>query len=327
MTAPTSGTSVSTPLDFTTSNTTPQPRPEISKRGERSLCTKKRRGSKLDPLQLLTFVVTSPASAAAAARGKTVGGKQICTFCASTFGRRCELKRHISEVHSAGGARRFRCTVHGCEKSFTRRDALVKHHTVKHQGKRRFICPKCSEKFTSRYDLSRHSIRVHSNVKKRFTCEFCAAGFSQKSQLTMHKGRVHATGKQTQSDNVSTASAISTYSSMPSSSIDSLAAVAAAAALADQAACRIAARPMSTSEAEAAAMAADTLLEAAAVLQPISSGDNKHDQDTERHCTNQAGSGTHFSLTDCDTRTEITASTFSADAIVEDSPSCDSRQF
>eukprot|EP00177_Eucheuma_denticulatum_P002924 GFKZ01005254.1.p2 GENE.GFKZ01005254.1~~GFKZ01005254.1.p2 ORF type:complete len:270 (-),score=27.54 GFKZ01005254.1:2154-2963(-) len=144
-----------------------------------------------DPLHLLALVVathrpqqtTSPPS------------KLVCPLCASTFGRRCELKRHISEVHTPQGPRRFTCKHPTCTKSFTRKDALAKHDIVKHQGKRRFVCPVCSEKFTSRYDLGRHKIRVHSNVKKRFTCEYCAAGFSQKSQLTMHKGRVHATAK------------------------------------------------------------------------------------------------------------------------------------
>lgn len=183
----------------------------------------------LDPLQLLTSVVTAGAhyqssesssltttttstlstvstvTSATLAMSASSGGTSrdtkrnrasatavhSCTICGSNFGRRCELKRHLSEVHTAGGARRFRCNVPDCGKSFTRKDALVKHHAVKHQGKRRFVCTRCNEKFTSRYDLSRHTIRVHSNVKKRFTCEFCDAGFSQKSQLTMHKGRVH----------------------------------------------------------------------------------------------------------------------------------------
>lgn len=122
-------------------------------------------------------------------RAKTPG-KHGCPLCVSTFGRRCELKRHVSEVHTLSGGRRFGCRVAGCGKSFTRKDALAKHGVVKHLGKRRFVCA-CGEKFTSRYDLSRHGVRVHSDVKKRFTCEFCAAGFSQKSQLTMHKGRVH----------------------------------------------------------------------------------------------------------------------------------------
>ena len=59
------------------------------------------------------------------------------------------------------------------------------------------FCSTCSERFISRSDLSRHNIRVHSNVKKRFKCEFRSAGFSQKSQLTMHKGRVHVPTKWT----------------------------------------------------------------------------------------------------------------------------------
>lgn len=222
----------------------------------------------------------------------------MCSLCASTFGRRCELKRHVAEVHTQNGARRFRCTHPACNKSFTRRDALAKHHVVKHQGKRRFICPTCSEKFTSRYDLSRHTIRVHSNVKKRFTCEHCAAGFSQKSQLTMHKGRVHASRPttpqplQSHCENVdlpSSGAATEADECMSQcnmqidtapGAIDSLAAVAVAMAQEDGAnqsrrkppnekILHIKQEPThAISEVEAAVRAADAFLEAAAVLQP-----------------------------------------------------------
>lgn len=181
----------------------------------------KRRTRRLDPLQLLTLVVTG-VTADETRLGKNIelngdegigiraGSKFLCTLCTSTFGRRCELKRHIGEVHTTNGARRFRCTHPSCGKSFTRKDAVVKHYAVKHQGKRRFICPTCSERFTSRYDLSRHTVRVHSSVKKRFTCEYCKAGFSQKSQLTMHKGRVHVTNASTSQHTPAETSAIST---------------------------------------------------------------------------------------------------------------------
>lgn len=242
-----------------------------------------------NPLQLLALVVaaTRPPS------------KLICPLCASTFGRRCELKRHVAEVHNLAGARRFACKYPACGKSFTRKDALAKHDIVKHQGKRRFVCPTCSEKFTSRYDLSRHNIRVHSNVKKRFTCEFCAAGFSQKSQLTMHKGRVHSAAK-TPASTPPPSRPCTPESVESHSSIDSLAAVAVAIAKEEENIAMLhsqsainsprfspsthgppsrnraavdhpvspAKRTTPKEEAAAAALAADTILEAAAALQP-----------------------------------------------------------
>lgn len=245
---------------------------------DRATVAKKRRSvAKLvDPLQILALVVAGP-------RGN---GKFVCPLCTSTFGRRCEMKRHVAEVHTINGARRFQCNHPSCEKSFTRKDALAKHQVVKHQGKRRFVCPTCSEKFTSRYDLSRHNIRVHSNVKKRFSCEFCKAGFSQKSQLTMHKGRVHSSNKNQGDDMVRC------------SPMDSLAAAAVAIAKEEEKAASlkrpsthketrhtggsptqqreaadveasVAKRTMWMEEAAAGTLAADTLLEAASVLQPV----------------------------------------------------------
>ena len=211
--------------------------------------TKKRRPALVGSLDLLALAVA----------GTRTNPKAICALCTSSFGRRCELKRHIAEVHTLNGARRFVCTYPSCEKSFTRKDALAKHIVVKHQGKRRFVCPTCSEKFTSRYDLSRHAVRVHSNVKKRFTCEFCKAGFSQKSQLTMHKGRVHSQGNKKSNQ--------STTSTSTATSMDSLAAVAVAIAAQEESA-SISPRRVSQEEAQAAARATDVLLEAAAVLEP-----------------------------------------------------------
>lgn len=255
-------------------------RQAVAKRtAERNSISKKRRSpiKIVDSINIIELVVSGP-------RGN---GKFMCPLCASTFGRRCELKRHVAEVHTVDGARRFSCKHPSCGKSFTRKDALAKHETVKHQGKKRFVCPTCSEKFTSRYDLSRHNIRVHSNVKKRFTCEFCSAGFSQKSQLTMHKGRVH-TPRRRDTD------VISTHSSM-----DSLAAAAAAVAREDErqeqrrqldinqastsklsgpptqqreaADAKVSSAKLSlpSEEVAAATLAANTLLQAAAVLQPV----------------------------------------------------------
>lgn len=237
-----------------------------------------------DPLHLLAVVV--PPS-------KHSKSKLLCPLCTSTFGRRCELKRHIAEVHTLAGARRFVCKHPNCTKSFTRKDALAKHEIVKHQGKRRFQCDTCGEKFTSRYDLRRHKVRVHSNVKKRFTCEFCSAGFSQKSQLTMHKGRVHVLSETPPQTPVSITLDPTTESC---SSFDSLAAVAVAIKQEEENRARclelansnysitnrspfqtqraatehsVAKRTTPKEEADAATHAANTILQAAKALQPM----------------------------------------------------------
>lgn len=282
----------------------------------------------IDPLQLLTLVVASNTADGVdlgklGVNGREDGGigtragpKFLCTICASTFGRRCELKRHIGEVHMINGARRFKCTHPSCVKSFTRKDALVKHNAVKHQGKRRFVCPTCSEKFTSRYDLSRHAVRVHSSVKKRFTCEFCNAGFSQKSQLTMHKGRVHSPQSQNSSMGMtsSTSGSISCESRVDSEAtlgtslneckafgIDSLATVAAALAAERDAkpegtgcgarkARRCQKKELKKAEG-AACYGAATLLTAAAVLQPdLNSADSYGGgmEDAGSKCTSES---------------------------------------
>lgn len=239
---------------------TASPGPAITR--PRSAPSRRRRATKASSSgeQLVAVVVGASA-------------KFVCPLCASTFGRRCELKRHVHEVHALSGGRRFRCKHASCPKSFTRKDALAKHDMVKHQGKRRFVCDTCSEKFTSRYDLTRHNVRVHSNVKKRFTCEVCAAGFSQKSQLTMHKGRVHAP--------TSSGARVAQQQRRPASPMDSLAAAAVAVARQEAAdKSRRHGTPSRKREAEQASAQKDirsaevgarnalALLQAAAVLQP-----------------------------------------------------------
>lgn len=272
----------------------------------------------IDPLQLLTIVLASNTAEGVDLEklgvngtedegiGRRAGPKFLCTICASTFGRRCELKRHIGEVHMINGERRFRCTHPSCMKSFTRKDALVKHDAVKHQGKRRFVCPTCSETFTSRYDLSRHSIRVHSSVKKRFTCEFCNAGFSQKSQMTMHKGRVHSPRSQNSSVGMTTSTteynssesrvdsevnlAAMNMTGYQASDIDSLSTVAAAlAGERDAKPKELESRKEEKKKVEkAGTFGAEVLLSAATVLQSGSGGNTQYGagiEDAESKCT------------------------------------------
>lgn len=277
-----------------TSPSSPQSHtPNLSVARARQSLARRKRSAKSsqkpsDPLELLAVVVGA----------SRTSSKFVCPICTSTFGRRCERKRHVAEVHTLAGARRFVCKHPSCAKSFTRKDALAKHEIVKHQGKRRFVCPTCSEKFTSRYDLTRHNVRVHSSVKKRFTCEFCAAGFSQKSQLTMHKGRVHTHPNTPTSTQNSSKSSSQPATHPRRTSMDSLAAAAVAIAEEEEKAAnrrRLVHKPFPIShsttsgppshnreaedfhssahthsrnidEAKAAAFNADALLEAAAVL-------------------------------------------------------------
>lgn len=57
----------------------------------------------------------------------------ICSECRKGFSNKRDKERH-EQIHDS--QRSFRCLASGCDTSFTRRDALVRHLTSKHSDER-----------------------------------------------------------------------------------------------------------------------------------------------------------------------------------------------
>ena len=81
--------------------------------------------------------------------------------------------------------RRYRCSIPGCAKSYTRNNKLKGHVLTKHQGQKRFACHQCQTKFSTLTDLSRHGT-VHDNASPRYTCLKCHSQFKRHDTLLHH---------------------------------------------------------------------------------------------------------------------------------------------
>ncbi|KAK5893067.1 hypothetical protein CgunFtcFv8_005976 [Champsocephalus gunnari] len=84
-------------------------------------------------------------------------------------------------------AKPFTCTMHGCERRFSRSDELNRHVRI-HTGQKPFTCTICSRSFSRSDHLTTHT-RTHTG-EKPFSCDVCGKRFARSDERKRH-GRVH----------------------------------------------------------------------------------------------------------------------------------------
>ncbi|KAI8583819.1 hypothetical protein K450DRAFT_220125 [Umbelopsis ramanniana AG] len=71
------------------------------------------------------------------------------------FSRRFNLQTHM-RVHDPNRLKLFCCDVEGCGKNFDRRHDLTRHEATVHRGERAYHCDYCEKPFSRKDALVRH---------------------------------------------------------------------------------------------------------------------------------------------------------------------------
>ncbi len=143
-----------------------------------------------------------------------VHGEQpfVCQHCGKVFSSDNNLRTHVKNVH---GAEKFPCEVCGAifgSKSYLKAHTKLKHDQSQDQSLRscptcdkqvrgryyyqhiklhapsqwKFSCPRCGDKFMTRYKLLEHESLVHTN-QPRFKCEKCESMFHTTARRSVHR--------------------------------------------------------------------------------------------------------------------------------------------
>lgn len=102
-----------------------------------------------------------------------------CRACDAVFSDKKKLNRHIKKLHLM--EKKHECP--DCDMKFFDSEGL-KHHQLKHNGKRDYKCPICLKAYGRRFTLRNH-MRIHID-DRRFKCDYCDQTFVQKCSLQGH---------------------------------------------------------------------------------------------------------------------------------------------
>lgn len=148
----------------------------------------------------------------------------LCDFCGQNFTNRTLLERHLTVSHRPKDPQKnvnenFMCGSYPCnlcDKTFTMRHNLNRHHRRFHSTDLKFKCTDCNDRFRTEVHLSRHVVRVHENRNGIFNkisqssiddeevldaCQYCGQEFSgskyryERHMILMHEkevGRIYS---------------------------------------------------------------------------------------------------------------------------------------
>lgn len=135
--------------------------------------------------------ITSRSSSLTSTRASSPRPKNyVCDFedCTKAYTKPSLLEHHMRSVHY--GYRPFKCTVEGCNESFTRKDHLTRHILKHSEDKNKpFHCSVCSKGVSTLQQLKRHE-KTHF---KSFECPFenCSMSFHKHQTLKAHIRSAH----------------------------------------------------------------------------------------------------------------------------------------
>ncbi|XP_055306136.1 zinc finger protein 888-like [Sitodiplosis mosellana] len=113
----------------------------------------------------------------------TVEYPSSCSVCLRRFAQNVERLEHEATCDG----RRYEC--HLCKKFSTPNTGPLKIHMRVHTGIRPFRCSICSNRFTQKTSLKRHS-KFHINPRPvKFQCLVCARYFSQEMEKQQHESK------------------------------------------------------------------------------------------------------------------------------------------
>lgn len=105
-----------------------------------------------------------------------------CDKCGATFSFSKSLANHMKSKHSELSG-----TCEQCNRHFIN----LGEHMMVHTGLRPFECQTCNKKFTTKRNLSLHSMRHLNASKYACTYEKCSAAFCTQMQLEYHVKKIH----------------------------------------------------------------------------------------------------------------------------------------
>lgn len=109
----------------------------------------------------------------------------VCALCGSGFVTALRLHSH-AVTHEA---RTFPCNA--CGKMFASKVAMKRHYAYLHMKVKKYVCPKCPEKFLNHPQRLRHLSSMHGITKEKFKCSFCLKFFGAKGALSSHIRATH----------------------------------------------------------------------------------------------------------------------------------------
>ena len=117
---------------------------------------------------------------------KTKGRVFSCDICDKSYTFKCNLERHLAQIHEVSKEATITCDVSSCNFRTNKKDQLKRHWTLVHSEKAKIACTLCSMEFRSDSGFKKHILEIH-----RIECNYCEESFPNTNMLDRHRQRVH----------------------------------------------------------------------------------------------------------------------------------------